>query len=155
MTTFERILVATDFSAASQPALDEAAMLAREGGTTLLILHAYCVHWTSSVRGASGADYAEFKHQVRAGREKQMDEALAHARSRGASARGLLREGLPDDQILAAAEAEGADLIVMGTHGRRGFSRMLLGSVAAGVVGRARCPVMTLRGEGVAEASRA
>jgi nucleotide-binding universal stress UspA family protein len=57
----------------------------------------------------------------------------------------VLRKGIPEDAIVQAAKREGVDLIVMGTHGRRGASRLLAGSVAARVVATASCPVLTVR----------
>jgi nucleotide-binding universal stress UspA family protein len=59
----------------------------------------------------------------------------------------LLRvaDGRPADEIIRAVEREGTDLIVMGTHGRRGFKRLMLGSVAEEVVRRATCPVLTVK----------
>jgi nucleotide-binding universal stress UspA family protein len=70
--------------------------------------------------------------------------------------RHRLAEGDPAEEILRAAEEEGADLIVMGTHGRGGLSRLLMGSVAEAVMRKALCPVLTVRGpipaEGAPEA---
>jgi nucleotide-binding universal stress UspA family protein len=59
----------------------------------------------------------------------------------------LVMDGDPRDAILEAAKRIGADLIIMGSHGRRGLSRALLGSVAESIVRRAPCPVLTLRAE--------
>jgi nucleotide-binding universal stress UspA family protein len=150
MKIFERILAATDFSPASQPALDEAERLARECGARLTILHAYQVPALASVPEAPPGVYPpslydDFARAVRASGEKRLESAVAHSRAGGIDAHGLLREGLPDEDILAAADSEKADLLVLGTHGRRGPSRLLLGSVAARVVCRATRPVMTVR----------
>ena len=59
----------------------------------------------------------------------------------------LILTGFADEAIIEAARQEGADLIVMGTHGRRGASRLFLGSVASRVISTASCPVMTVRSE--------
>ncbi len=59
----------------------------------------------------------------------------------------VLRKGIPKDAIVQAANREDVDLIVMGTHGRRGAARLLAGSVAARVVATASCPVLTVRGD--------
>jgi nucleotide-binding universal stress UspA family protein len=53
--------------------------------------------------------------------------------------------GDPADAIIRTVESDGADMIVMGTHGRRGISRLLMGSVAEAVVRRAPCPVLTVK----------
>ena len=145
MKAFARILAATDFSPASQPALDEAERIAKECGARLLILHAYQVPAVASLNESPPAIYEDFLRAVQADGEKRLDVLVAHARARGIDARGLLRDGFADEEILDAAAKEKADLIVMGTHGRRGASRLVLGSIASRVVGRAPCPVMTLR----------
>jgi len=67
------------------------------------------------------------------------------ARAEGLEARACLRRGLADQEIVALARDERADLIVIGTHGRAGMSRMLLGSVTDRVVRLAPCPVLTVR----------
>ena len=69
------------------------------------------------------------------------------ARAAGVRARGLLLEGIVSDRIVRAAKAQRADAIVMGTHGRTGLSRFILGSVASRVVAHAACPVLTVRGK--------
>lgn len=145
MRTYERILAATDFSPASQPALDQAESIARECGARLLILHAYHVPALASVSQAPAGVYEDFLRAVRADGERRLDALVAHGQACGIETRGLLREGFPDAEILDAAAREKADLIVMGTHGRRGPSRLLAGSVVSRVVGRATCPVMTVR----------
>ena len=144
MKPYERILAATDFSPASQPALDQAESIARECGARLLILHAYHVPALASVSQAPPDVYEDFLRAVRADGEKRLDALVAHGQACGIETRGLLREGFPEAEILDAAAREKADLIVLGTHGRRGPSRLLMGSVAARVAGRAFCPVMTV-----------
>jgi nucleotide-binding universal stress UspA family protein len=76
--------------------------------------------------------------------QKKLDALVARAKSAGVRARGLLLEGQPSSRILHAAR--GAGLLVMGTHGRSGLARFILGSVASRVVAGARCPVVTVRG---------
>ena len=147
MKTFERILAATDFTPASQPALDEAERIARECGAQLLIVHAYQVPAVSELTQEPAGVHDDFVRAVRAAAEPRLAMLAAQARSRGIDARALLREGFADDEILDAARQERADLIVVGTHGRHGISRMLVGSVAWQVVARSACPVMTVPSE--------
>ena len=152
MKPFQRILAATDFSPASRPALDQAQRLAREGGARLTILHVYHVPALASapetpVTAHSPGVYEDFARAVRASGQERLDRDVAQALARGIDARGLLREGLPDEEILDAAETDNADLIVLGTHGRRGPARVLMGSVAGRVVARATRPVLTVRAE--------
>jgi nucleotide-binding universal stress UspA family protein len=76
-----------------------------------------------------------------------MDAACDEARAAGLEADLDLTVGNPVEAILAAAQARGAQLIVMGTHGRSGAERHALGSVAERVVRSARCPVLTVHGD--------
>jgi nucleotide-binding universal stress UspA family protein len=77
--------------------------------------------------------------------EAALEEWVAKARAEGLSARAALRTGVAYQEIVALAVDERADLIVIGTHGRGGIDRALLGSVADRVVRLARCPVLTVR----------
>lgn len=88
--------------------------------------------------------YLELQRAVRGRGQEQLDRLIVEARKAGARARGLLMEGSPAEQIVLAAKSERVDLIVMGTHGRTGLARLLLGSVAECVVGTAPCPVLTV-----------
>ena len=131
-----RILVPTDFSACSTAAFEWAASLARDRGAMLLLLH---------VRENPGGVGEEESGVNR-------DEAYLHRllRQSGRTAREIgwsqhLAEGDPGEQIVRFAREQHADLIVIGTHGRRGISRLLMGSVAESVVRQASCPVLTVR----------
>jgi nucleotide-binding universal stress UspA family protein len=85
------------------------------------------------------------EEQRRAAKAELADLAARLAK-RGVKVRTLLREGTPHRAIVDAAKQPGTDLIVMGTHGRTGMSRLLLGSVAELVIRHAPCPVLTVRG---------
>lgn len=76
---------------------------------------------------------------------RQFDGLLGRAKAADVQACDLLRYGRPAEEIVNAAVAEFADLIVMGTHGRTGLRRLMLGSVAQQVVATAPCPVVTVR----------
>ena len=78
--------------------------------------------------------------------QKQLARLVAKAKGARVRARGIVREGVVADQIVRAARAQRADLIVIGTHGRTGVARFFLGSVAARVAATAPCPVLTVRG---------
>jgi nucleotide-binding universal stress UspA family protein len=90
--------------------------------------------------------FREMQSQARRAVEDRLARLLARAKRAGVRAGADVREGLPADQIGRAARRRRADLIVVGTHGRSGFARAVLGSVAARVVTLARCPVLTVRG---------
>src|SRR5207245_9106636 len=82
----------------------------------------------------------------RATAQRQLGRLVAKAKAAGVRASGtLLDVGVTHEGIVRFARAKRAGLIVMGTHGRTGLTRALLGSVAARVIATARCPVMTVR----------
>jgi nucleotide-binding universal stress UspA family protein len=145
MKMFQRILVATDFSPASTPALEMSVKMARGGGALLLIAHAYQEPGLVELSHAPAAVYEQWDQKLREGTERQLRPLLEYARKEDIAAEGLILTGFADEAIIEAAKQKGADLIVMGTHGRRGASRLFLGSVAARVISTAPCPVMTVR----------
>ena len=131
----ERILAATDFSLCSLAALEYAEELARRFDVSLLLLHATgAPSMPAEVHGPSG-DAAAYA----------LTRSVERLREHGLTVRGLLRPGSAADEIVRTAEVERASLIVMGTHGRTGVVRVLMGSVAERVVREARCPVLTVR----------
>jgi nucleotide-binding universal stress UspA family protein len=79
--------------------------------------------------------------------QKHLDALVAKAKRAGVRVRGLLLQGVAADRIVRAARSRHADMIVIGTHGRTGFARLMLGSVANRVISHARCPVLTVRGK--------
>jgi nucleotide-binding universal stress UspA family protein len=94
----------------------------------------------------SAKAYHEIEAAARHRGQTQLDGLVAKAKRAGVRARALLLYGVAVDRILRAARSRRADMIVIGTHGRTGFARFVLGSVASGVVTHARCPVLTVRG---------
>ena len=121
------IAVALDSSPAAQTALDLAIRIAGARGIPLLLVH---------VNSRAQSDTAV---------TSQLDDAVVRARSHGIVAQLVVDEGGPADELLRAADAHDCCMIVMGTHGREAFVRLVLGSVAAAVVERARVPVVTVR----------
>lgn len=141
--TFRRVLFATDFSAASARAWNQALDIARANRAALRIVHVVSpLAQAQSVRWA----YRELEAETLADAKKRMLALLRRARAVGVRASELYSRGTPHEGILRAARSHKADLIVIGTHGRTGLSGALLGSVAARVVATAPCPVMTVRG---------
>lgn len=133
------ILLATDLSAASREATDRAIDLAGRLEARLLIVNAL------EKRRLSGAGSHDRVDQARAERESHLVEVVRGARDAGVTAEFLVWDGDPGDSIAAAAEAEHADLVVVGTRGRSGAERMFLGSVSDHVVRHAECPVLVVR----------
>lgn len=139
------ILHPTDFSECAAHAEAEAARLASRLGATLVLLHVA----VEAPLYSEGILSMKATQQVYEAQRKWAGETLEHRvtalRATGIDARWVLRPGVPFEEIVAAAGDERADLIVMGTHGRTGLSRFLLGSVAERVIRLAPCPVLTVR----------
>jgi nucleotide-binding universal stress UspA family protein len=147
MTVFRRILYATDFSRASRPAFAKAIEIARANGAELLIAH---VLPSVGPLGAEGyvapRVYEEMEEAVRRGAQKRLNSLLERAKKARVRHKGLLLDGFPAGEIARAAKAGKADLVVVGTHGRTGVARLLLGSVAERVIGSSPAPVLAVRG---------
>lgn len=148
MTAFRRILHPTDFSRASAPALRPAVALAKACRAPLVLLHVMTPPSPFIGKGAPPSSYADLLILARRSARRRLAAALARVRRVGVRAQAIFAEGLPADEILRAARRARADLIVMGTHGRTGVSRVFLGSVAERVVRESRCPVLTVRAHG-------
>lgn len=136
-----RILLATDLSAASAGAADEALELASRLDASLL---AVSVIDPGQLR-LPGGRFGQRVDQVRSARETVAQELVARGRRLGVPVTFLIWEGEPGESIVAAAEAERADLIVVGSHGRGAVGRFLIGSVSDHVVRHAPCPVLVVR----------
>jgi nucleotide-binding universal stress UspA family protein len=91
--------------------------------------------------------YDRMLADVRAHAQRELDTLVAKAKASKIRTVGLLHEGIAHDRIVRTAKARRADLLVIGTHGRTGFARLFLGSVASRVIAGAPCPVLTVRGK--------
>ncbi|MGZ3456151.1 MAG: universal stress protein [Polyangiales bacterium] len=140
MALFRHILVATDFSECSARAVELAIETAKAFHAELTLVHA----WELSAGAYTGVEFAtlELIRTIGDAAQRQLAEALAAVQTRFPGAKAMLREGNPKQEILRAAEEIGADQVVIGTRGRTGAKRLLMGSVAERVV-RA-CPVAVL-----------
>jgi nucleotide-binding universal stress UspA family protein len=140
-----RILHPSDFSPASGPAFARAVALAKTNHAELRILHVLDPLEPIPDGSVTPPTYAQLQKSARAYGAKHLARLVARAAKAGVRATQLLREGHPAPEIVRAARASRADLIVIGTHGRTGWPRLLLGSVAGRVIGLARCPVLSVR----------
>jgi nucleotide-binding universal stress UspA family protein len=144
---YRKILAATDFSSPSRRALETATELARKSRASLVIAHVLpSVGPIGSEGWVPPKMYEEMEAAVRKSAQRRLDAAVERARRRRVRVKGLLLSGMPQDVLARTARRERADLVVIGTHGRTGLSRLLMGSVAARVIGTAPCPVLTVRG---------
>ena len=145
MATLRRILVATDFTETSEQAVDWAIELAAPLGASVTVMHAYEIPVVGFPDGALIAT-AEIAARISDAARAALDAALARRSRRGVTLAGILRQGVAWEEINAVADEMDADLIVIGTHGRRGLARALLGSVAENVIRTAHRPVTTIHG---------
>ncbi len=145
MLPIQRILCPLDFSEISSLSLEYAQSFAKHYSAELLALHALEPMEVAYPDDEFVEAWSEARSR-RTAEAKARLQALVEAHpSRAPSLEMMVREGRPSDAILAEAERHAADLIVMGTHGRRGMDRWLLGSVTEKVLRKARCPVLVVR----------
>lgn len=135
-----RLLLATDLSRSSERAADEAIRLAVESGAQLLVLS---VVDPGRLRLPEGI-FLRRVDQERTRIEADVQRLVGRARIAGVRATFLVWEGDPAEAILAAAEAEDADVIVLGSHGRGRLGRLVLGSVSARISEEAQCRVVVV-----------
>jgi nucleotide-binding universal stress UspA family protein len=143
----KKILHATDFSKASARALQEAIKLAKDNDAQLLLVHV--IEPTPYMTGAEfdGAEiYARLEDLARRNAQSSMSKLMERLKKSRVKAESLLLRGSSHEQIVKTARNKKADMIVIGTHGRTGLSKLFMGSVAGKVVALATCPVMTVRG---------
>lgn len=142
--SYEKIMIATDGSINAKKAIEAGIEFARLTGAKL-----YAVYVIASA-GYSPRDFG-WEESLREFLEAEAKKAVTFVedtgKTAGISVEPVILEGHPADKILEFAEQEGVDLIVMGTLGRTGLERFLLGSVAEKVVRHSRIPVMVVKGE--------
>ena len=142
----KRILVPVDFSAASLSALDEAIDLSRSLDAKLTAMFVLApLHYPSTIEFMGNAvGLGLIVDEQRKWAKKEMANLVARLAKRGVKCDALLEHGPPQERIVETAKRIHADLIVIGTHGRKGLSHVVLGSVAERVVRTAPCPVLTV-----------
>jgi len=146
MPTVRRILHPSDFSPASRPAFRKAIELARTYRAQLLVAHVLPMVPVMPGAYISPAVWDDLERSQRAAAQRDLDRLVARAKAAGVRATGTLLDiGITHERIVRFARARRVDLIVMGTHGRSGLTKALLGSVASRVISTARCPVVTVR----------
>ncbi len=154
MTEIHKMMFATDFSEISHKALDMARFLKKNLGCSLDVVHVF--------------DPSAFEmpapYYFMPGVEKWIDDHFSGLKEKGRTALSDLLPGLGDEarthfiegkatkELVAFAKKNDIDLIVMGTHGHKGFNHLIMGSVAEHVVRHAHCAVLTVKGEPKQEA---
>lgn len=146
MRTVRRIVHPSDFSPASRPAFRKAVELARTYRAQLFVVHVLPMLPVIPDAYVPPSVWDDLERGQRSTAQRQLRRLVARAKAAGARASGALLDlGVTHEQIVRFARARRADLIVMGTHGRSGLTKALLGSVASRVLTTSRCPVVTVR----------
>lgn len=145
MKDFSTILVAVDFSDSSDNAFQLALSMANKFGAHLVILHV--INEPIDLRGfyVPHISYEKLEEEIAEGAEKMMESFCRQHIDDFTDFESLIVPGMPHEQILAQAEENNADLIVLGTHGRTGLDHVLFGSTAEKVVRKSKFPVLTVR----------
>ncbi len=139
------LLVPVDFSDTSNLALDYAVDLAKALGAKVVVMHAYELPVYGFPDGALVAT-VEIATRIMNGAQAGLAALLEKRKDKGVEITSVLRQGVPWDEVHSVAEEVKADMIVIGTHGRGGLARALLGSVAEKIIRTSTRPVLSIRG---------
>jgi len=148
MPTFKRILFPVDLSDVSADIIPTVTAVAGAFGSELYLLFVARIFKYYDTIYVPPVSIAEFEEQVVQGGKRRLDEFVKEHLKDCCVAVAKVIPGEPADEILKYIDSEGIDLVIMGTHGRKGLDRILFGSVATRVVTRSPVPVMTVRPHG-------
>lgn len=146
MSRIRRILFATDFSKASGRAFTTAVAMAKANRAALTILHVI-IPFTPIVpeQYINTETWEQIDRQTRQWSERQLRKLTEKATRAGIRAVSVILVGYLPQAIVKAARSGRIDLLIVGTHGRTGLTKLIIGSVAGRVVATAPCPVVTVR----------
>ena len=139
-----RIISPVDFSDTTDAGLAPAISLATEFGSELVLLHVLNFPYPQMDGGTPAFDLERYYVEMEQGAEAGLLALVDEQTRQYASTRARVERGVPHREIVRVADDEGADLIVMPTHGRTGMQHMIFGSTAEKVVRLAPCPVLTV-----------
>ncbi len=137
MITIQKIICPVDFSGLSRKALQYANEFARLSNGKIFLV--------GVVENDPTINYSHGLETERAEEQKKLEALIDEEQIAGIVADYVIYEGFPEECILDYAKRQEADIIIMGSHGRRGLKRMILGSVAEHVVRRSPCPVLVVK----------
>ena len=141
-----KILIALDASPHSEHALRFASRMRWPAGSRVIVVSAL---QPVASPGATGPDLGAMPDEVLADRRRQLGELVANAESElrdsGFATEGRVEVGDPREVLLAIVQNERADLLVVGSHGRTGIAKLMLGSVSSHVVTHAPCSVLVVK----------
>lgn len=135
---FKNILVATDNSSYSEAAVEYAMNLAESTKSELVILH------VAAIDPGIGMIWEDVKDQVLERQGENLNKLEAEAEKRGIKVRTMLLTGIPSEKIIQTAVCEGADVIIMGSHGHTALGKVIVGSVTERVIGGTDIPVTVI-----------
>jgi len=142
---YKRILIATDGSDKSKLAAEEGMELAKALGAQVIALNVVNEVVIASAVRQLGSDRKEVETKLKTAGGKAVDEIKAMGAKAGVNVDGIVRIGAPANTVIDTAGAEKADLIVMGSHGESGASKLMIGSVVQKVLYWATMPVLVVR----------
>jgi nucleotide-binding universal stress UspA family protein len=140
-----RVLVPVDFSESARPIVEYARDIAKDRGAGVTLLHVVSTPSPAFDAPKVAAAKPKVAADLRERAEKDIEPLAALVRAAGVPVDSTVLFGAPSREIVTFARSSGADLLVIGTHGRTGLKHVFLGSVAEDVVRRCPCPVITLR----------
>ncbi len=146
MLKLKRILCPVDFSECSEDVYRYAMSLAHHFGAELYVQNVVELWRHSTLSLAPIEGYEQFRNHVQDLSRRELREFVMNIPFMGVRPNCVAREGVAADSILAFAEGEQIDLLVMGTHGRRGLDLLMTGPVAERVLRKSQCPVLVVRG---------
>ncbi|HET6367884.1 MAG TPA: universal stress protein [Pseudomonadales bacterium] len=143
---FHRIVVPTDLSDCAEEAWKVAQRVAETLQSELVLVHVFVTPpiYGDPLRISADKTWEAYE-KARQWVAEALDKTATQAKDKGVTVRPVMLTGSPAQEIVDLARSEQADLVIMGTHGRGGMSRVLLGSVADRVIRLAPCPVLTVR----------
>ncbi|OPY51920.1 MAG: Universal stress protein [Methanosaeta sp. PtaU1.Bin060] len=142
---YKRILIATDGSDKSKIAAEEGIELAKALGAQVVALNVVNEVVIASAVRQLGSDRKDVETKLKAAGGKAVDEIKAMGAKAGVSVDTIVRIGAPANAVIDTAGAEKVDLIIMGSHGESGVSKLLIGSVVQKVLYWATVPVLVVR----------
>ncbi|MCJ7445805.1 MAG: universal stress protein [Methanotrichaceae archaeon] len=142
---YKRILIATDGSDKSRKAAEEGVEFAKALGASVIALNVINEVVIASVIRQLGSDRKEVEDKLKVVGQKAVDEIKKMGEAAGIKVDPVLRIGVPANTVIDVAGAERADLIIMGSHGESGASKLLIGSVVQKVLYWATIPVLVVR----------
>lgn len=148
---FRNIMIATDGSECSKKVVDKGIKFARLSGGTVYAVYVVSTAYISAIDGSypSSIDMFPYFEAMHEALKKQGQQAIDYVKELGEkksiNVESVILEGNPSEELIKYAEKENMDIVIMGTVGRTGLDRMILGSVAGNVVRHSKVPVMVLR----------